>query len=224
MATKLEVSKGDLAFEAGFPKPEFGLFRDGAALLDCLYRRLEPHGLRLPDIRFERGAGNVGDQHFVIYLFDYLMTVRIRVERIEVHCSHVPQELLEQFKAAIVDVLRAVKDHRPELPFRAFAVAVGFHAKLEGTPVRDYLAQFVTNVPQKLGPSTGAGAVFYFGAEGDRQFATVTADVSAAVPNGLFVRIHSAWDGGRVAPDALAGVADAFVRQVLNGLGLELPV
>ena len=67
----------------------------------------------------------------------------------------------------------------------------------------------MTNVPQKLGPSTGAGAVFYFGAVGERQFATVTADVSAAVPDGFFVRIHSAWDAGRVAPDALAGIADA---------------
>ena len=44
MATKLEVSKADLMFEAGFPKPEFGLFRDMAALLDRLYHRLEPYG------------------------------------------------------------------------------------------------------------------------------------------------------------------------------------
>lgn len=223
MALKLEVSKADLAFEAGFPKPEFALFRDGAALLDCLYRRLEPYGLRLPDIRFERGAGNVGDQHFLIYLFNYWMTVRIRVERIEVHCSELPQDLAEKFKAAILDVLRAVKDYHPDLSFRAFAVAVGLHAKLEGTPVRDYLAQFVSNIPQKLGPSTGAGAIFYFGAEGGRLFSTVTADVSAAVPDGLFVRVHSSWDAGRITPDALTGIADAFVRQALESLGLQLP-
>jgi hypothetical protein len=223
VAIKLEVSKADLAFEAGFPKPEFGLFQDGAALLDCLYRRLEPHGLRLPDIHCERGAGRVGDQHFLIYLFNYSMTVRIRVERIEVHCSELRQDLVEKFKAAILDVLRAVKDYRPELSFRAFAVSVGLHAKLEGKPVRDYLAQFVTSAPRNLGPSTGAGAVFYFGAEGGRLFSTVTADVSAAIPDGLFVRIHSAWDAGRVTPDTLTAIADAFVRQTLEGLGLQLP-
>lgn len=223
MALTLEVSKADLAFEAGFSKPEFALFGDGAALLDCLYRRLEPYGLRLPDIRFERGSGNVGDQHFLVYLFNYLMTVRIRVERIEVHCSELPQHLVEKFKAAILDVLRAVKDHRPDLSFRAFAIAVGLHAKLEGKPVRDYLAQFVTSVPQNFGPSTGVGAVFYFGAEGARLFSTVTADVSAAVPDGLFVRVHSSWDAGSVTPDALTGIADAFVRQGLESLGLQLP-
>ena len=115
MALTLEVSKADLAFEAGFSKPEFALFGDGTALLDCLYRRLEPYGLRLPDIRFERGLGNVGDQHFLVYLFNYLMTVRIRVERIEVHCSDLPQHLVERFKAAIMHA-RAV-DRAPIGPW-----------------------------------------------------------------------------------------------------------
>ena len=36
MTVKLDVSKADLSFEAGFPKPEFGLFQDGTALLDRL--------------------------------------------------------------------------------------------------------------------------------------------------------------------------------------------
>ena len=221
MAIKLEVSRADLSFEAGFPKPEFDLFREEGALLACLYHRLEPHGLRLPDIRFERG-GNVGDQHVLVYLFDFSMTVRIRVERIEIHCSNLPQHLLEKFKAAILDVLRAVKEYRQEISFRVLAAAVGLHGTLEGKTVRDYLAQFVTGAPENLGPSTGAGAVFYFGAEGERLFSTVTVDVSAAVPNGLFVRIHGSWDGGRVAPDAFAGTADSFVRQALDGLALQL--
>jgi hypothetical protein len=209
-------------FEAGFPKPEFTLFRDGGALLDQLYRRLEPHGLRLADIRFERGTG--ADQHFLIYLFNYWMTVRIRVERIEVTCSELPQDLVEKFKAAILDVLRAVREHKADLSFRAFAVAVGFHAKLEGQPVRNYLAQFVTNAPQDLGASTGSGVVFYFGAEGDRLLSSITADLSLVVPDGLFVRVHGLWDAGRVAPESIARVADAFVRQALESIHLQLPV
>jgi hypothetical protein len=222
VAIKLDVEKSNLAFEAGFPKPEFALFRDGTALLDRLYRRLEPYGLKLADIRFER-AGSVGEQHFLVYLFNYSMTIRIRAERIDVACSELPQDLVEKFKAAILDVLRAVKDDRPEISFRTFAVAVGLHAKLEGKSVRDYLGQFVIGVPKGLGPLTGAGAIFYFGAEGERLFATVTADVSAAVADGLFVRVHSAWDAGLVAPEALAGTADAFVRHTLESLGLQLP-
>lgn len=224
MAIKLEVSKADLVFEAGFPKPEFGLFRDGASLLDGLYRHLEPYGLRLTDIRFERGAGNVGDQHILLYLFNYWMTVRVRVERIEVTCSDLPEDYVDKFKAAILDVLRAVKDYRPDLACRAFVISVGLHAKLEGQLARDYLARFVTNVPQTLGPSTGSGTVFYFGPQGDRLLSTVTADVSVVVPEGLYVRVHGVWDAGRVGADALAGIAEAFIRQALDSIGLQLPV
>ena len=83
MGINLEVAKADLAFEAGFPQPEFGLFQDTAALLHHLFKHLEPHGLRLNDIRVERGTGNMGDQQIVCYLFNYWMTVRIRIERIE---------------------------------------------------------------------------------------------------------------------------------------------
>jgi len=222
VAIKIAVEKSDLAFEAGFPKPEFALFRDGGALLDRLYTRLEPYGLKLADIRFERGS-SVGEQHFLIYLFNYWMTIRIRVERIEVQCSELPRNLVEKFKAATVDVLRAVKEQLPGISFRAFAVAVGIHAKLEGRSARDFLGQFVVGVPKGLGPSTGSGAIFYFGPEGQRLFATVTADVSAVVADGLFVRVHSAWDAGRIAPEALGETAEVFVRQALESLDLQLP-
>lgn len=224
MTIKLEVPKADLAFEAGFSKPEFALFRDGADLLDRLYARLEPYGLQLNDIRVERGTSNAAEQHVLVYLFNYWMTIRIRFERIEITCSHLPQDLVEKYKAAILDVTRAVKEHKPDLSFKAFAVASAFHAKLEGLSAREYLARFVTEAPQGLGPSTGSGAVFYYGAEGSRLLATVTADMSAVVPDGLFVRIYGIWDSARIEIDALAGTADAFVRQALEKLDLQLPV
>ena len=223
MTIKLEVSKADLVFEAGFPKPEFGLFREGTRLLDQLYTRLEPHGLKLTDIRMERGNGSVGDQHLQLYLFNYLMTVRVRVERVEITCSDLPQDLVDRFKAAIVDTLRAVKDYQRDLSFRAFVIAFGLHAKLEGMSARDFLVRFVTNTPGNLGASTGFGAAFYFGPHENRLLSTITVDASALVPDGLFVRINTVWDPDRVAIDSLADVADSYTRQVLESLGLQLP-
>lgn len=222
MAINLEVAKADLVFEAGFPQPEFGLFQDTAALLHHLFKHLEPHGLRLNDIRVERGTGNMGDQQIVCYLFNYWMTVRIRIERIEVVCSELPRDYVEKFKAAILDLLQAIKDYRPEQPFRAFAIVLGLHAKLEGRPVREYLAQFVTKVPQNLGPSTGGGVLFYFGPEGDRLLASITADVSAMVQDAVYLRIYGLWDAKKVAPASLSGVADVLIRQALEGLDLSL--
>lgn len=224
MSIKLDISKADLAFEAGFPKPEFGLLRDGATLMDHLYRRLERYGLQLTDIRFERGGGTVGDHHFLVYLFNYWMTIRIRVRGIEIICSDLPRDLVVEFKAAILDVLGAVKDYKPDLSFRAYTVAVGLHAKLEGKPVQDYLATFVASIPKNLGPLTASGVVFYFGPEEGRLLSTVTADKSVVVPDGLFVRVHGMWDAGRVSADGLMGMAEAFVRQALDSLGLQLPV
>jgi hypothetical protein len=224
VATKLEVSKAALSFEAGFPKPEFGLLRDAAALLDRLYRRLEPYGLRLTDVRVEQGAGSVGDQHMLVHLFNYWMTIRVRVERIEVGCSDLGRESVERFKAATLDLLRAIQDYKQDLSFRAFGVTIDLHAKLEGKHVRDYLAGYVANAPKGLGPPTGNGVAFYFGAEGDRLLSTVTADVSALVPDGLFIRVHGVWDARHVSAEAVPGMADAFARQALESLELQLPV
>ncbi len=222
MAINLEVAKADLVFEAGFPQPEFSLFQDGGVLMHHLFKRLEPHGLRLNDLRVERGMGNVGDHHIICYLFNYWMTIRIRIDRIEVFCSEVPRDYVEKFKAAILDVLQAIKDYRPEQSFRTFGMVLGLHAKLEGQPAREYLARFVAKVPENLGPSTGGGVIFYFGPEGDRLVASIIADVSAAVQDAVYLRIHGLWDAKKVAPASVPGVADVLVRQALEGLDLSL--
>jgi hypothetical protein len=224
LAIKVEVLRADLQFEAGYPEPDFGLFRDESTILHDLFKRLEPHGLRLSDVRVERGSSNVGEQQILCHLFNYWMTVKLHIEKIEVVCTQLPRDHVEKFNAAILDVLRAVKDYRADLAFKAFAVGVGLHAKLEGQPGRDYLARFAANVPQKLGPSTGNGAVFYFGPEGDRMLSSVTADVSAVVQDAVWLRIHGVWDARKVTPDSLPGIASGFVRAALESLGLQLSV
>jgi hypothetical protein len=225
VATQASVQRSEMWFEAAFAQPEFLLFANIPPLLQRLYARLEPHGLKLTDLRVERGTGGVAEQNILFYLFDYWMTVRVRVERIEIHCSTLPdQEYVNKFKAAMVDVLRAIKDLKPDFAFRAYAVAVGVHAKLEGQSVRDYLAQFVANVPKGLGASTGNGAVFYFGPEGDRLLSSLTVDPSALVPEAVFAKVHGLWDASKVSVEVLSGNAEAFIRQGLDSLGLQVPV
>jgi len=81
----------------------------------------------MSDVRIERGSGSVAEFHILSYLFAYRMTIRIRVERVEVVCSELHQLDVEWFKATILDVLRALKEHRPESPFRGFALAIVMH-------------------------------------------------------------------------------------------------
>ena len=224
MAARLEIPRADLFFNAAFSRPEFAIFRENSSLLDCVYRRLEPNGLRLADMRFEGEPGSLGDRHLLLSLFDYMITVRLRADRVEVVCAELPRNIVEKFQGAIVNLLRALKDHGPDLAFQTFTVSVGLHCRPEGQSVADYLARFVTNAPTTLGPSTGSGVVFYQGADGDRLLSTLTIDVSTVVPDGMYVRIHGVWDAVRVALDVLPATIEAFVGQALAGLGLELPV
>ena len=221
--TKLEVARGDATLEAGFTEPRFDLLGNPADLLRDVFKRLQPHGPRLADVRVERGTGSVSDFHVSCYLFNYSMTIRIRVERVEIVCPDLRQEHLVRFKAVIVDTLEAVKDHLTDVAFRAFSLAVGLHGTLEGQAAREYLRQFVSNAPKDLGPPAGSGAVFYFGADADRLLSSLTVDMSAVVPDAVYVRTQAMWDATRVSIESLPVLADRFVRDGLGRLGLELP-
>ena len=221
MAVKFSVTKADLTFEAGFGQPEFALFRDTPGLLRHLFKRLEPHGIRLVDMKIERGSGSAADFHVLCYLFNFVMTVRVRIDRIEVFCTDLPRDYVQKFSAAILDTLAAVQAHLPDLSFRSHALAVGLHGLLEGETVRHYISRFVPNAP-KIGSPTGNGVVFYFGPEGDRLLSAITLDMSAMVPDALYVRTHVILDAKKVEIKNLASIAEEFIRHVLNQIGLEL--
>ena len=222
MTLNAEVAKSDLAFEAGLSEPDFGLLRDDA-LLKQLLKRLAPFGGQLGDLRIERGNGSIGDQHLLWYLFNYAMTLRIRVDRVEVTCP-LPSDQMARFTEAMVEVLRAFKDRQADMSFRAFAMTVAVHAKLERTSAPEYLSRFVANVPAGLGPSTGSGGVFYFGPEGDRLWSNITVDASAVVPDAVFFRIRAMWDAQKVAVESIVQVARDFVQSSFRSLDVNVPM
>lgn len=223
MPINFHVARADLYFEAGFNEPELGFFRDTAELLRQLFKSLEPHGARLSDIRVERGGGSIADFHVLCYLFNFWMTIRIRVDRIEIICSEFPQDHVEKFSAAIVDTLGAVHSFMPALSFRAYALVIGLHGTLEGNSTERFLSRFAAHIPTGLGPSVGSGTVMYFGPESERQMCALTVDRSAVVQDALFVRMHVVWDGKKVESQNLPKIADTFVRQALSDIGLQLP-
>ena len=63
----------------------------------------------------------------------------------------------------------------------------------------------------------------YFGPVNERQMCALTVDRSAVVQDALFVRTHVLWDAKRVEIQNLPKIADAFVEQALNEIGLQLP-
>jgi hypothetical protein len=223
MAVKFDVSRADLSIEAGFSQPEFGLFRDTHALLDQLYKALEPYGIRLNDIRIEQGGGSAADFHLLCHLFDFMMTIRVRINRVEIYCSQLPRDYVERFGGAVVHALGALRAHQSTLQYRTHALAVSLHGVLEGVTAKDYVSRFATSIPAGLGPSVGSATVMYFGPEGDRTFSSLTVDMSALVTNGLYVRAHVVWDGKQVDIAALPKLSEGFIRHALDQVGLQLP-
>ncbi|MBS0183509.1 MAG: hypothetical protein JSS39_14000, partial [Nitrospira sp.] len=113
-------------------------------------------------------------------------------------------------------------DTSPEISFKAFAVALGLHAKLEGKSGREYLGGFVGRPLDKLGPPTGTGIVYYFGPDGERQSATITADMSALITDGVYVRLHGMWNGTKVSSESIGGIAEKYFGHALETMGLRL--
>lgn len=221
MPIKFDVKRSNLNFEAGFNRPQFLLFRDTHGLLHQLYKGLETYGVRLSDLRIEGTGGTAADFNILCYLFNFYMTLRIRLDRIEVFCSELPQEYVPKYGSAIVDALAAISAYHPDVRFQAYGLTVDMHGILEGNLAKDYLLRFTKKITDGLGPSIGAGTVMYFGPEGSRLLCSVTVDMSAAIPDALYVRTHVIWDAGKIDPQNLPELGDNFVRQALAQVGLE---
>lgn len=220
MALAFKVAQHDLGFQADFSTPMFELFRDSWGLQGQLFTRLSRHGVRLTDIRPDRGNQSLGDYSLLCYLFNFLVTVRIRLERVEIMCVDLSRVDGTKLNEAGVDVLEAVKAHVPGISFKAYTLAMGLHGTLDGMSAQEFLSRFVTVAPKNLGPPIGSGVVFYYGPEGERLLSSVTVDLSALISGGLYIRAQVVWDGSKVAIQALPAMGDKHVREVLAQLGL----
>jgi hypothetical protein len=223
MATKFTVSQAEFQMEAGFSQAEFSLFRETNSLLDHLFKALQPHGARLADIRVETGGGSAADFNVLCYLFNYWVTLRVRIDRIDIVGSQLPQDYVHKYGAAIVDALQSVRNYHQQMKYRAYTLIVGMHGSLENGSVKQYISNFVKNVPDGLGPSAGNGTVMYFGPVGERLLCSVTIDRSTTVADGLFCRTYVVWDATKVEVERLPELANRFVRETVSQVGLELP-
>ncbi len=223
MPTTLNVVKADLSVESVYVQPEFGMFKNTDALLKHLFVRLKSHAPQLQDMKIERGNDSAGDFHVVCHLYASRVGVRVYFERVSIICINVLDNEVEKFSSLIVDAISAVKEHLPSVAFRTHTMSVALHGTLREKSVREYLSPFVGSVPSGLGPHTGSGGIIYFGPEDDRILSTMTVDLSALVPDGLFVRPYAVWDANKVEVATLPVRARNFLRQALGAFGLEVP-
>lgn len=222
MTPTFKVTQGDLTFRSDFPQPVFDLFRDSWGLQKQLFARMEKHGVRLTDIKPERGSGSLGDLNIVCFLFNFSVTVRVSLERVEILCfdlARVPPNMLND---AGMDALEAITNYGPGVSFKTHTLSLGLHGTLDGISSQDFISRFVSKGPESLGPPMGGGVVFYYGPEAERLTSSVTLDLSALISGGLYVRTQVVWDAQKVAVRSIPGMAEKQVREVVTNLGLKL--
>lgn len=224
MPLKFVVSRSDFTLEAVYQRAELAAFgRNQPELLGRLLEVLGPHGLKLSDLKVERGGGTFADLHVLCQgLVDYVLTARVRLDRVEAYCSYLTVENKDRVFAAVLDTLKAVKNHITA-DYRVFSLSLNLHGVVEGIDHREYLAGFVGKTPN-IGPVLGTAVAYYLGPAEDRLTSTLTLDVSALVAGAVYVRPQATWDASQVTVELLQGRAEAFVRDTLSSVGLELPL
>ena len=219
MLKNFELLKAELMIEVNYAQPMFNIF-DTSSLVATVFKRLEKYGLKLSDLRAEHTAV-IGERHLHCYLFNYVMTVKIRFDKIEITCTDFPQSQVNNFASAIQDVLEAVKESSQQISYKTLGVALACHGRIEEQAAWNFLKKMPAQIPSGLGPPTGGAIAFYFGQENDRLFSSITLDMSTIIRDALFLRIQATWDGSRVAAEFLEKMTKEYFVQALGSIGLQ---
>ena len=215
----LRVEQGEQTLVAGFAQSCFGLLRDATAVMEHLHTRLSRFGLTIRDMRPEVGDGSVGDAHLQCSLPAVGAAAQVHVDRARIHCAYVPSIHRETTAgiAAVAEsaaegaaylraihpdgmpgiateVLQALREALPSLSFKYFEWSVRIHGTIRPISVRDFVTRFVKETPD-LGPASGAGVAFYFGAREEALWSSLNVEDSALVRDGLFIGSRIMWDG-----------------------------
>lgn len=217
------ILQSELFFEARFAPPAFEVFRDPEGLHRALHEKLSPFGLRLADMKYERGT-TLADVRLVCFLHNFSWTANVRAEQVDLQCFDLRDVQRQEVKDVAVSLVEAVTSQIRSTSVRTYTLALVFHVSLTGIDTRSFLLRFVQNAPD-LGPLAGSGVAFYFGSlpEAGLVTSTITMDRSAVVADGLFVRLHSVWDAATVPAHGLPDAAEKHLSRALTSLGLLPP-
>jgi hypothetical protein len=219
-ARDFDVQRSDLTVGATFDRPLWGVLHDVPKLYAPLLQRLRRFGVGASQFRTEPGDGSLAGATLSAAVFNYTLWIRIRLEGFEINCPDLSRVPSDQLYPLIDALAGAIHDNDASIQFKSFAITLNLHGRPSETESKDFLRQFVAQVPAVDASLIGTGAAFYFGAAGERTMLTLTLDLSSSVSDGIFVRSHSVYAG-----TSLDGLRDAVAEQLritLTALGLRL--
>lgn len=217
----LRVRQSEFQFVAAFERPIFHLWAQPPSLFTQLHNELGIHGFRATDLRWEQGVGAM-DARLVFHLSGFRLTVKLRVDQLDVQAFDLAGLQPESTADAVLGILKALQAYSGDLRFAAYTLGLALHGTLDGQSVSTFLTDRVKAPPDPLGAMIGTGCVYYFGRNGNRLSMAVTLDSSAAVGDGLFLKVASVWQPSEVSDEQFRQIASSYTEWVAGTFGLTL--
>ena len=206
--------------QVSFASPFWPVANNTAALYAGLLKYLRDCGVTSYAIRPDSADGSLGAFNVNFWMLNFGVIVRIRLEGVELNApsfSVGADELERTFRA----LDQSLHEAQNELAYSSYIVTVGMHGRIEGIESKEFLDKLTRNAPVSLGKSIGSGAVFYFERSSPETLLSVSADLSAAITGGVFVKVHSVFDQS-MKPEGLRASAEQQLEQSVKALGLAV--
>jgi len=185
---------------------------------------LNRFGLRLSDVKLEKGDGSLGEANVFCSLYHLSTTVRVRLDAVEIACYDTVRFNQQQFVDIARSSLEAVSRTLTNNPYKTYAVTANLHGAVEGMTTQDFLARTAGKGPTNLGPLLASGAVFYYGAEAERLTSFLNVDLSGAKAGAVYVRTHIVFDAAKASLNDLPTLTENYLRTAFESLELDWPV
>lgn len=218
--TAFRIERSELNAQLSFSAPFWPIANNIAGLYAGLLKHLRDFGVTSQAMRTDSADGSLGGFNVNFWMLNFGVIVRIRLDGIELNAPTfgVDADQLERAYRALDQGLREAQN---DLSYSSYVVTVGMHGRVEGSESKQFLARFTTGAPEGLGDLVGSGAIFYFEGRPPATLLSVTADLSAVVAGGVFVKVHSVFDGS-MQPEALRAAAERQLEQSVKALGLDV--
>jgi hypothetical protein len=214
------VEKSELNVQLSFAAPFWPIANNIALLYSGLLNRMRDFGVTSQAIRPDSADGSLGGFNVNFWMLQFGVIVRIRLDSVELNAPAFAGDI-EQLERALIALDQALRDAQGDLRYSSYTVTVGMHGRLEGIESKSFLTSFSRNPPAGLGEMIGSGTVFYFEGRAPATLVAVTADMSAAVAGGIYIKTHGVFDGS-LKPESFRVTAEQHLEQGIKALGLQV--
>jgi hypothetical protein len=217
---RLKIAQGDLTIELRFDHPDFILLQTQSnRFIQLAFPHLEVHGATANDVTVGN-APSVGDRFINVMAPRVGAGIKLTAHKIDIGFNDVLRIKFPEVQRLVLGALQAFAQLEAASHVLAYGATLNVHAAIEGIPAATFINGYYKSRPQGLGPDTGGGLGFYYGAEGARVLCSVIVDGSVLVPNGIYMRVSVLYDAKQISADEMLKAGKQQLGKVFTALDL----